>query len=73
MTDLLLLEKDELFLSSFALAGALGGVVHGATIDWNVWAGGWGGKAGTCAFIGCLAFRFLSKIVSTMTGVVKSK
>lgn len=44
-------------LLTFAVAGAFGGIVHGATIDWKLWAGGWGGKAGFCAFLGCMAYR----------------
>jgi hypothetical protein len=55
-------------LTAFALSGALGGIVHGATINWKMWPGGWGGKAGTCAFIGCLFFRLLSKIIATIRG-----
>lgn len=55
-------------LFSFALSGAIGGVIHGATINWNMWSGGWGGKAGTCAFIGCLLYRLLSKILNSLVG-----
>ncbi len=58
-------------LVSFAVAGALGGIVHGATINWKMWPGGWGGKAGTCAFIGCLMFRLLSKIISAIKKIIK--
>ncbi len=54
--------------SAFAVAAALGGVVHGATMDWNFWAGGWGGKAGTCAFIGCILFRILATIYAKILG-----
>lgn len=53
-------------LFAFGVSGALGGLVHGITIDWNMWPGGWGGKAGSCAFIGCLLFRLLSKTISTI-------
>ena len=49
-------------LASFGIAGALGGVVHGVTIGLDWWSGGWGGKAGFCAFIGCLLFRGMSKM-----------
>lgn len=55
-------------LVAFASAGALGGIVHGATINWKVYANGWGGKAGTCAFLGCLLYRFVSSILSTALG-----
>jgi hypothetical protein len=44
-------------LISFALAGALGGIVHGASIGLNWFNGGWGGKAGFCGFLGCLIYR----------------
>lgn len=47
-------------LLTFALAGAFGGIVHGATINWKLWPGGWGGKAGFCAFIGCMAYRTIT-------------
>ena len=46
-------------LLSFAIAGALGGAVHGASIGLNWFNGGWGGKAGLCGFLGCLIFRAL--------------
>lgn len=57
-------------LLSFAIAGALGGAIHGASIGLNWFNGGWGGKAGLCGFLGCLAFRVLrpsykAKTVST--------
>ena len=55
-------------LTAFALAGALGGLVHGATIDWGFWPGGWGGKAGTCAFVGCLIYRGIEKTLATIRG-----
>lgn len=54
-------------LSTFAGVGALGGIVHGATIDVGFWPGGWGGKAGSCAFVGCLIYRGCSKILSNLT------
>ncbi len=46
-------------LISFAIAGALGGIVHGASIGLNWFNGGWGGKAGFCGFVGCLLYRAL--------------
>lgn len=55
-------------LLTFAAAGALGGIVHGATIDWKIWTGGWGGKAGFCAFLGCLAYRTVSGVLSRIPG-----
>lgn len=48
-------------LVSFATAGALGGIVHGLTVDLGLWPGGWGGKAGICAFVGCLIYRGIMK------------
>jgi hypothetical protein len=48
---------------SYGIAGALGGLIHGATVSWGLYAGGWGGKAGFCAFIGCLIFRIITKII----------
>lgn len=52
-------------LLTFAVAGAFGGIVHGATIDWKLWTGGWGGKAGLCAFVGCMAYRTISGILAS--------
>ena len=60
-------------LAAFAVAGALGGFVHGATIDGGFWPGGWGGKAGTCAFIGCLLYRGVAKAVAAMKGQIGKK
>lgn len=48
----------------YGAAGALGGLVHAMTVPLHWWTGGvWGGKTGTCAFVGVLLFRFLEKIV----------
>ena len=49
----------------FAAAGALGGLIHAATIGLKWWSvpAGWGGKAGACAFGGVLVFRGIEKIV----------
>ncbi len=55
-------------LSAFAVAGALGGIVHGLTIELGLWPGGWGGKAGSCAFVGCLIYRAISKLSSIVIG-----
>ena len=54
-------------LLSFAIAGALGGAVHGASIGLNWFNGGWGGKAGLCGFLGCLIFRTLRPAARTRT------
>jgi hypothetical protein len=43
--------------TSFAVAGALAGAIHGMTIHWGYWNGGWGGKIGLCAFAGCWLYR----------------
>jgi hypothetical protein len=51
-------------IASFAAAGAVGGFAHGAAIDLGWWPGGWGGKAGLFAFIGCLLYRGLAKITT---------
>ncbi|KAL3810088.1 hypothetical protein ACHAXA_003061 [Cyclostephanos tholiformis] len=42
---------------SFAGAGAMAGLFHALTIRHGYWNGGWGGKAGLCAFAGCWAYR----------------
>jgi hypothetical protein len=47
----------------FGVAGALGGLVHALTLSLGWWTGGWGGKAGTCAFTGVMLFRALEKSV----------
>jgi len=55
---------------SFAGAGALAGVFHAVTIRHGYWNGGWGGKAGMCAFVGCWTYRGLANTVEylrTMT------
>mmetsp|Transcript_15883 Transcript_15883/g.36613 ORF Transcript_15883/g.36613 Transcript_15883/m.36613 type:complete len:455 (+) Transcript_15883:126-1490(+) len=44
-------------LASFAGAGAIAGLVHALTIHSGYWTGGWGGKAGLCAFAGCWVYR----------------
>jgi hypothetical protein len=53
-------------LLTFAVAGAMGGIVHGATIDWKLWPGGWGGKAGFCAFLGCTIYRTMLKVYDSL-------
>ncbi|KAL7533829.1 hypothetical protein ACHAXR_005466 [Thalassiosira sp. AJA248-18] len=54
--------------TSFAGAGAISGLIHATTLHNGYWLGGWGGKAGLCAFAGCWVYRgfgnvfeFLSK------------
>ncbi len=49
-------------LTNFAIAGVLGGLVHGLTLHWGMWTtpvAAWGGKAGFCAFVGVLLHRGL--------------
>ncbi|KAL9190194.1 hypothetical protein ACHAXT_007405 [Thalassiosira profunda] len=43
--------------ASFAGAGALAGLIHAATMHYGYWSGGWGGKAGLCAWAGCWVYR----------------
>lgn len=54
-------------ITSFAVAGAIGGVVHGAAIDLGWWPGGWGGKAGFFALIGVMIYRGLSKMTTSVS------
>jgi len=56
--------KPLVLLSTFAIAGALGGLIHGVSLGWNWWSvpAGWGGKAGTCSFVGVLIFRGIAKL-----------
>mmetsp|Transcript_564 Transcript_564/g.1193 ORF Transcript_564/g.1193 Transcript_564/m.1193 type:complete len:451 (-) Transcript_564:1818-3170(-) len=42
---------------SFGVAGAIAGFIHAATMHYGYWSGGWGGKAGLCAFAGCWVYR----------------
>ena len=51
---------------SFGIAGAFAGLIKGATNDLNYWTGGWGGKTGSCAFIGCIMFRILFRVCSAI-------
>lgn len=44
-------------LTSFAVAGAISGLIHATTLHQGYWLGGWGGKAGLCAFAGCWIYR----------------
>ena len=54
-------------LASFAGAGAIAGLVHSLTIHSGYWNGGWGGKAGLCAFAGCWAYRGIGNAVEFIT------
>jgi len=54
------------WLLAFCIPGLLGGIVHGATIDWKLWRGGWGGKAGACAFVGCVTYRALAGLLGAL-------
>ncbi len=53
--------------TSFAGAGAIAGLIHAITIHNGYWNGGWGGKAGLCAFAGCGAYRGIGNAVEFMT------
>ncbi|KAL7467183.1 hypothetical protein ACHAXS_007436 [Conticribra weissflogii] len=55
--------------AAFAGAGAIAGLIHGITIHRGYWNGGWGGKAGLCAFAGCWIYRGLASAMDA----VKSK
>ena len=54
-------------LSSFAGAGAIAGLIHAMTIHSGYWTGGWGGKAGLCAFAGCWIYRGIQGTWSYVT------
>jgi hypothetical protein len=54
---------------AFGIAAALAGVVHGLTMDWGLWMGGWGGKAGACAFVGCVLYRCLVVCLTSLVHV----
>lgn len=58
-------------LATFGVAGALGGLVHGVMADLGFWPGGWGGKAGSYAFVGCLVYRGAAKLWSSVIGVMR--
>jgi len=49
--------------TSFAGAGAIAGLIHAITIHYGYWNGGWGGKAGLCAFAGCWVYRGLASSI----------
>ncbi len=53
--------------TSFAGAGAISGLIHAITIHSGYWNGGWGGKAGLCAFAGCWAYRGIRNAVEFIT------
>ena len=50
-------------VGSFAGAGALAGLIHAMATHYGYWNGGWGGKAGLCAFAGCWVYRGLDNIL----------
>jgi hypothetical protein len=52
---------------SFAGAGTIAGLIHALTIHNGYWNGGWGGKAGLCAFAGCWAYRGIGNAVEFIT------
>ena len=54
-------------LTSFAGAGAIAGLIHALTIHSGYWTGGWGGKAGLCAFAGCWVCRGIQGACSYAT------
>jgi hypothetical protein len=58
---------------SFAGAGALAGVFHALTIRHGYWNGGWGGKAGLCAFVGCWTYRGLANAIDFMKRKTRRK
>jgi hypothetical protein len=55
-----------MLFGSFAGAGALAGLFHALTIRYGYWNGGWGGKAGLCAFAGCWAYRGFGNVVDVL-------
>ncbi|KAL3789692.1 hypothetical protein ACHAWO_001040 [Cyclotella atomus] len=50
-------------LGSFAGSAAIAGLIHAITIHFGYWNGGWGGKAGLCAFAGCWVYRGLDNLI----------
>jgi len=48
---------------SFTAAGAIAGLIHAVTIHSGYWNGGWGGKAGLCAFAGCWVYRGIGNAI----------
>jgi curved DNA-binding protein CbpA len=58
---------------SFAGAGALAGVFHALTIRHGYWNGGWGGKAGLCAFVGCWTYRGLANTVQYLRTITAKR
>ncbi|KAL7535407.1 hypothetical protein ACHAXR_006469 [Thalassiosira sp. AJA248-18] len=50
-------------LTSFAGTGAMAGLIHAISIHWGYWNGGWGGKAGLCAFAACWVYRGFGNVV----------
>jgi len=52
--------------AAFGGAGAIAGLIHGITIHQGYWNGGWGGKAGLCAFAGCWVYRGLASAMDAV-------
>ena len=52
---------------TFAGAGAIAGLIHAITIHSGWWNGGWGGKAGLCAFAGCWVYRGIGNTFDFLT------
>jgi hypothetical protein len=50
-------------VGSFVGAGAIAGLIHAITIHGGYWNGGWGGKAGLCAFAGCRVYRGFDNLI----------
>ena len=48
--------------TSFAGAGAIAGLIHALLLHSGYWNGGWGGKAGLCAFAGCWVYRGIDNV-----------
>ena len=49
-------------LMAFAASGAIAGLIHAITVHKGYWNGGWGGKAGLCAFAACLISRVFGNV-----------
>lgn len=55
-------------LASFTVAGLVSGLIHGWTLQKQIWMGGWGGKVGFCSFMGVLVYRGVAKAIETVQG-----
>jgi len=54
-------------LLTFGVTGALAGLIHGLSVVMGIYEGGWGGKAGLYAFLGCLSYRGLQKLKESIS------